>query len=282
VPIDYPAVLDVKEEGKRFSWNERDTMLYALAVGMGSDPLDRNELAFVYEKNLKALPTLATVMAWGAGISPERLGLNRLHTLHGEESVTFHRPIPCAGEVIAASRVAAVYDKNERGAVVERETLLTDAASHELIATITRTAFARTDGGFGGPPQPPGPGGPPMRSPDVVLEFATRRDQALLYRLCGDRNPLHADPDIARAAGFETPLLHGLCTYGICCRAVLQAFCEYEPSRLESHSVRFSAPVFPGDVITVKLWRDGVNVSFEAEVAARKSTVIRSGRSRLQ
>jgi acyl dehydratase len=121
-----------------------------------------------------------------------------------------------------------------------------------------------------------------MRPADVVLEFQTRRDQALLYRLCGDRNPLHADPDIARAAGFETPLLHGLCTYGICCRAVLQAFCEYEPSRLKSHSVRFSAPVFPGDVITVKLWRDGVNVSFEAEVAARKSTVIRSGRSCLQ
>jgi len=118
-----------------------------------------------------------------------------------------------------------------------------------------------------------------MRSPDVVREFQTRRDQALLYRLCGDRNPLHADPDIARAVGFETPLLHGLCTYGICCRAVLQAFCEYEPSRLKSHAVRFSAPVFPGDVITVKLWRDGVNVSFEAEVAARKSTVIRSGRS---
>ena len=131
MPIDYPAVLNVKEEGKRFSWSERETMLYALAVGMGSDPLDRNELAFVYEKSLKALPTLATVVAWGAGISPDRLGLNRLHTLHGEEAVTFHRPIPCSGEVIAASRVAAVYDKGARGAVVERETLLTDPASHE-------------------------------------------------------------------------------------------------------------------------------------------------------
>ena len=283
MPIDYPAVLNVTEEGKFFSWRERDTMLYALAVGMGSDPLDRNELAFVYEKNLKALPTLATVVAWGAGISPDRLGLNRLQTLHGEEAVTFHRTVPCTGDVIAASRVAAVYDKGERGAVVERETRLTDAATNELIATITRTAFARADGGFGGPPQPPGhPVGPPTRSPDVVLEFPTRHDQALLYRLCGDRNPLHADPDIARAAGFETPLLHGLCTYGICCRAVLQAFCEYDPSRLKSHSVRFSAPVLPGDVITVKLWRDGVNVSFEAEVAARKSTVIRSGRSCLQ
>ncbi len=279
MPIDYPAVLDLREDGKRFSWNERDTMLYALAVGMGSDPLDRNELAFVYEKNLKALPTLSAVVAWGAGISPDRLGLNRRQTLHGEEALTLHRPIPCAGEVIAASRVTAVYDKGERGAVVERETRLTDAVSHELIATITRTAFARADGGFGGLPQPPDPHRPPERPADVVLEFPTRRDQALLYRLCGDRNPLHADPDIASAAGFKSPLLHGLCTYGICCRAVIQAFCEYEPSRLKSHAVRFSAPVFPGDVITVKLWKDGANVSFEAEVAARHSTVIRNGRS---
>ena len=279
MPIDYPSVLDLKEQGKRFSWSERDTMLYALAVGMGSDPLDRNELPFVYEKNLKALPTLAAVVAWGAGISPERLGLNRRQTLHGEEAVTLHRPIPCAGDVIAASRVVAVYDKGERGAVVERETCLTDAVSLEPIATITRTAFAKADGGFGGPSQPLSLSGPPARAPDVVLEFPTRRDQALLYRLCGDRNPLHADPDVARAAGFETPLLHGLCTYGICCRAVIQAFCEYEPSRLKSHAVRFSAPVFPGDVLTVKLWKDGEKVSFEAEVTARHATVIRNGRS---
>jgi acyl dehydratase len=281
VPIDYSSVLDLKEEGKRFSWSERDTMLYALAVGMGSDPLDRNELPFVYEKNLKALPTLAAVVAWGAGITAERLGLDRRQTLHGEEAVTLHRPIPCTGEVIAASRVAAVYDKGERGAVIERETCLTDAVSHEPIATITRTAFAKADGGFGGPPQPPSLSGPPARAPDVVLAFPTRRDQALLYRLCGDRNPLHADPDVARAAGFETPLLHGLCTYGICCRAVIQAFCEYEPSRLKSHAVRFSAPVFPGDVLTVKLWKDSENVSFEAEVAARHAMVIRNGRSRV-
>jgi acyl dehydratase len=246
---------------------------------MGADPQDRELLPFVYEKNLKAMPTLATVIAWGASIPADRLGTNRRHTLHGEESLTLHSPLPAAGEVVADSRVRAVYDKGEKGAVIERETVLRDAVSGVLIATIIRTAFARKDGGFGGPVRQSAPHAPPARSPDVVLEFATRPDQALLYRLCGDRNPLHADPDVAIAAGFRTPILHGLCTYGICCRAVLQAFCEFDPARLKSHAVRFSAPVFPGDMVAVKLWKDAGVVSFEADVAARGVTVIKSGRS---
>jgi acyl dehydratase len=280
VAIDYPAVLNLKEEGRRFSWNERDTMLYALAIGMGSDPLNPDELRFVYEKKLRAVPTLSTVVAWGAGISPERLGINRQQTLHGEEALELHRPIGCAGEVIANSRVAAVYDKGDRGAVIEREIVLMDANSGERIATLTRTAFARADGGFGGPAQPPVEAqGPPSRSPDWALEFTTRRDQALLYRLCGDRNPLHADPESARASGFAAPILHGLCTYGICCRAVLQAYCQYDPTRLRRFSVRFSAPVFPGDRIEVRLWKTDGEVAFEARVPERNATVIRNGRA---
>jgi len=279
MPIDYPAVLQLKDQGRRFSWSDRDTMLYALAIGIGANPLNRDELSFVYEKNLKAMPTLATVIAWGASIPAARLGTDRRHTLHGEESLTLHAPLPPAGEVVADSRVRAVYDKGDKGAVIERETVLRDAAGGAPIATIIRTAFARADGGFGGPTQKSVPHAPPQRDPAVVLEFATRPDQALLYRLCGDRNPLHADPDVAAAAGFNAPILHGLCTYGICCRAVLQAFCEFDPARLKSHAVRFSAPVIPGDVITVKLWKDAGVVSFEADVAARGVTVIKSGKS---
>ena len=281
MPIDYPAVLNLREEGRRFSWTERDTMLYALAVGMGRDPLDRDELSFVYERNLKVIPTLAAVVAWGAGIAPERIGLDRRRTLHGEESLTCHRELAASGEVIADSRVLAVYDKGEKGAVVERETVLSDAATGEPVATITRTAFARSDGGFGGPSATPPAPRPPSRDPDVVLEFPTRRDQALLYRLCGDRNPLHADPEVAQAAGFAAPILHGLCTYGICCRAVLQAFCAFEPGRLKSHAVRFSAPVMPGDVIRVSLWNEAGHVSFEADVPARGVAVIKSGAARV-
>jgi acyl dehydratase len=224
---------------------------------------------------------MAAIIAWGAGIPPERIGLNRRTTLHGEEALTLHQPLPVAGEIIADSRVLAVYDKGDKGAVVERETVLKEARSGEPLATLIRTAFARTDGGFGGPSVSRPPPATPTRAPDVVLEFPTRRDQALLYRLCGDRNPLHADPDVAQAAGFTVPILHGLCTYGICCRAVLQAFCGLEPARLQRYAVRFSAPVVPGDVVRVTLWLDAAEVSFEADVPARGVTVIKSGRAGL-
>jgi acyl dehydratase len=280
MPIRYPEILSIEEPGRTFSWSDRDTMLYALAIGMGSDPDNGDELPFVYEKNLKAVPTLATVVAWGANIGAERIGLNRALTVHGEESITWHRPIAAAGSVIASSRVVAAYDKGEKGAVVEREMQLRDVDG-TLLVSLLRTAFARGDGGFGGPSETPPPHQVPSRARDVVLEFATRQDQALLYRLCGDRNPLHADPAAAMAAGFPRPILHGLCTYGICCRAILQAYCGFEPARMKSLSARFSAPVFPGDRIAVRLWRDHDIVSFEATVPARDVTVIKSGRSRI-
>jgi acyl dehydratase len=281
MPIEYPAVLELRESGRRFSWTDRDTILYALAIGMGSDPINPDELKFVYEKHLRAVPTLATVVAWGADVGPDRIGLNRGQTLHGAESLTWHQPMPAAGTVIAESRVVAAYDKGDKGAVIERETLLRDAATDELLVTITRSAFARADGGFGGPSQSPAVHETPRRVPDAVLEFTTRRDQALIYRLCGDRNPLHADPEVAHAAGFSVPILHGLCTYGIGCRALLQTYCGFDPSRLKGYSVRFSAPVLPGDVVTVKLWKDGETVSLEAEVPARGVTVIKNGKSHI-
>jgi acyl dehydratase len=278
--IRYPEVLSIEEPGRTFSWSDRETMLYALAIGMGSDPGNGDELPFVYEENLKAVPTLATVVAWGANIGAERIGLNRALTVHGEESVTWHRPIPATGSVIASTRVVAAYDKGEKGAVVEREMQLRDLDG-TLLVSLLRTAFARGDGGFGGPSETPPPHQVPTRTTDLVLEFATRPEQALLYRLCGDRNPLHADPAVAEAGGFPRPILHGLCTYGICCRAILKAYCGFEPARMKSLSARFSAPVLPGDRIAVRLWKDRDIVSFEATVPARDATVIKSGRSRI-
>jgi acyl dehydratase len=278
--IRYPEVLSIEEPGRSFSWGDRETMLYALAIGMGSDPGNGDELPFVYEKNLKVVPTLATVVAWGANIGPEKIGLNRALTVHGEESITWHRPMPAAGSVIATSRVVAAYDKGEKGAVVEREMQLRDVDG-TLLVSLLRTAFARGDGGFGGPSETPPPHQVPTRAADRVLEFATRPDQALLYRLCGDRNPLHADPAVAKTGGFPRPILHGLCTYGICCRAILQAYCGFEPERMKSLSARFSAPVLPGDRILVRLWKDHDIVSFEATVPARDVTVIKSGRARI-
>lgn len=281
MPIDYPAVLELREDGRRFSWTERDAMLYALAIGMGDDPLDRQELGYVYEDRIRVMPTFAAVAAWGAGIAPDRLGVDRRHTLHGEESLRVHRPLPANGSAIATSRVVAVYDKGEKGAVIERETVLSDPDSGAPLATLTRTAFARADGCFGGPDDTRLQREVPDRMPDAIVDLPTRPGQALLYRLCGDRNPLHADPDVARAVGFEAPILHGLCTYGMACRAVLKAFCNYDPAHIAEFGVRFSAPVMPGETVTVSLWRNGDDVMFEADVRARRAKVLRNGFAKL-
>lgn len=282
MPISYPDILNLTTEGQTYSWRDRETMLYALGVGMGSDPMDAKELPFVYENNLKALPTLATVVAWGAG-PMGKVGLNYLLVVHGEQSVELHRPMPTEADITADSRIKAVYDKGPKGAVVMIETVLKDAKDGGAIATLVSSIFARGDGGFGGPSEgAPEPHPIPSRAPDASVDIPTSPDQALIYRLSGDRNPLHADPGFASAAGFPRPILHGLCTYGITCRAVLTTFADYEPARIKSHAARFSSPVFPGETITVDMWKDGDVVSFEARVKDRGVTVIRNGRSVVQ
>lgn len=279
--ISYPEILQLKAEGQAFAWTDRETMLYALGIGLGADPMNEKELPFVYENGLKAVPTLATVVAWGAGPGVGRMGINFLMVVHGEQAVTFHKPMPTEARIVADSRVLGAWDKGPgKGAVITSETVLKDAASGEKIATLVSSTFARGDGGFGGPSEGQAePHKVPERAPDLSLDFTTQPDQALIYRLSGDRNPLHADPNVAAAAGFPRPILHGLCTYGITCRAVLQAFADYDPTRIKSHQVRFSSPVFPGETITVDLWKDGEVISFEARVKERGVTVIKNGKS---
>lgn len=281
MPIAYPEVLQLETRDQAFSYTERDTMLYALGVGMGADPLNEKELPFVYENGLKALPTQATVIAWGAG-PMGRVGLNYLMVVHGEQSVELHRPLPTEASILADGKVAAVYDKGPKGAVVVMETLIKDARDKSPIATLRSSIFARADGGFGGPSEgAPEPHKIPDRPADARVELSTRPDQALIYRLSGDRNPLHSDPSFARAAGFPRPILHGLCTYGLTCRAVVSAYCDFDPALVRSHAARFSAPVFPGETVIVDLWRDGDVVSFEARVKERDVVVIKGGRSLL-
>jgi acyl dehydratase len=284
MPIEYPEILELKETGTQFEYTDRETMLYAIAVGFGSDPLNETELPFVYEKSLRAVPTLATVVAWGAGVSTERLGVNYKMVLHGEEETLFHRPMPVAAKLKADSGVVQVYDKGEgKGALIIRQTILRDALDDEPIATLNRTILARGDGGCGGVQgSAPAPHPTPERAPDDQIEYTTRPDQAILYRLCGDRNPLHVDPSVGQSVGFERPILHGLCTYGITCRAVLETYCGFDPARIASHAARFSAPVYPGDTIAVDLWRDGDVVSFQASVPERGKTVIKNGKSVLR
>jgi acyl dehydratase len=290
MPIFYPDILDQKTAARTFTYGDKDVMLYALGVGMSHDPMDERELAFTYERNLKVIPTAATVLssamgrpARGADQVEQKPGhrpsqINFLMVVHGEQKVELHKPLPTSGTFTAQGRTVGAFDKGkDKGAVIVNETVWTDEAG-EKVATLTGSTFARGDGGFGGPSEgQPEPHQIPSRKADLSVDISTREDQALLYRLNGDRNPLHSDPESAKRSGFPRPILHGLCTYGITCRAVLQAITGYDPDQILSHQARFSAPVFPGDVITVDLWKDGKNISFEARVAARNATVIKNG-----
>jgi acyl dehydratase len=283
MPIDLQKALALRSEGQEFSYADRDTMLYALGVGMGANPLDRNELPFVYENGLKVMPTQATVIAWGAGRTLET-GINFMMVVHGEQRLTVHKPLPDRATILADWRITDVVDKGAgKGAVLVAETIIRDKASGEKLVTLVSSTFARADGGFGGPAAGgPEPHPTPTRAPDAELALPTRPDQALIYRLSGDRNPLHSDPDFAKAAGFDRPILHGLCSYGITCRAVLQTYCNFDPTLIRGHDVRFSAPVFPGETIVTRMWKDTNIVSFEAGVKERPGvTVIKNGKTTL-
>ncbi|MDR3508884.1 MAG: MaoC/PaaZ C-terminal domain-containing protein [Caulobacteraceae bacterium] len=277
--IAYPDILELKTEGQRFSWTAKDTIIYALGVGLGADPLNDDERAFIYEKDLKPVPSQAGVVAWGANAGTT--GINYLMVVDGERKIVFHKPLPTSGSVVASSRILGAWDKGAgKGAVVVTETDLKDETSGELMLTITGSTFARGDGGFGGPSEgQPEPHVVPTRAPDQSVDIPTAPNQAVIYRLSGDYNPLHIDPDVAKMAGFAKPILHGMCTFGITCRAVLSTYAEWDSSRFKSHQARFSAPVYPGETITVDLWRDGDVISFEARIKDRGVTVIKNGKT---
>ena len=281
--IDYDHLMSLTSEGERFSYGDRETMLYALGVGMGRDPLAAKELPYVYEKDLKTVPTMATVIAWGAGPLRDS-GINYLMVVHGEQKLTLHRPLPAAADIIADSRVVGAWDKGaDKGAVIVTETDIRLVDTDDKLCTLTSTTFARGDGGFGGPTDgAPKPHALPDRAPDQTIEVDTRADQALLYRLSGDRNPLHADPEFATAAGFPAPILHGLCTYGTCCRAILGSAADYDHTAITGFDVRFSSPVFPGETILVDVWKDGPIASFRARLKERDVVVINNGKCTLK
>ena len=280
--INYDHLMSLKSEGQEFSYGDRETMLYALGIGFGRDPLNARELPFVYEKDLVTIPTMSSVIAWGAGPMRES-GINYLMVVHGEQKLTMHKPLPIAADIVADSRVIGAWDKGaNKGAIIVTETAIKEKQSGDALCTMQSTTFARGDGGFGGPTEgAPAPHALPDRDPDQSFDAETTADQALLYRLSGDRNPLHADPDIAKQAGFPAPILHGLCTYGSCCRAIISNMLDYDPAQITGFDVRFSSPVFPGETITVDAWKDGNVISFRARVASRDAVVINNGKCTL-
>jgi len=262
------------------AYTVKDTILYALGLGCGADPGEAGDLKYVYEEGLVALPTMAVVLASpGNWLGSKESTVDYTKVLHGEQYLTLHRPLPPAGTVVGRCRIADLLDKGkDKGAVLYVERQIIDKASGDLIATMTSAAVLRGDGGFGGKSGPqPAPHPLPEGPPAAHVDLKTYPNSALIYRLSGDWNPLHADPKVAAAGGFKTPILHGLCTYGVAGRALVKACCGGDPARLKSIQVRFSAPVYPGETIRTEMWPDGGRVGFRARVLERNVVVLNNG-----
>ena len=282
MPLNAEKLLVLQIPDVEHTYGPKDCMLYALGLGLGQDPLDRDELAFVYEKNLKVLPTFAVMLGYTAyWLRRPEIGVTWEKVVHGEHAMRLHAPLAPQGTVIGRTRILDVVDKGEgRGALVYSQRDIFDKASGRLLVTLNQTTFCRGDGGFGGAKrEAPAPHAIPARAPDGVVDFSTRPEMALIYRLSGDVNALHVDPDFARAAGFPRPILHGLATFGVAGHALLKAACGYDPARLIAMAGRFSAPVYPGETIRTEFWRDGNVLSFRARVAGRDVVAFDHGRA---
>lgn len=280
--IDYGALTSRVFPDIRHRYSARDTMLYALGLGVGADPVNPDDLRYVYEDDLLALPSMATILgAPGFWLKENDCGVDWRMVLHAEQSVEILEPLPAEGEVLARTRVEDILDKGlGRGALMYQRRDLFDAASGRLIAIVRQSNFIRGHGGFGGPEGPLKPVHRlPDRKADAVVVLPVRPDAALLYRLSGDFNPLHADPAVARAAGFDRPVLHGLCTYGMVCRALVRHGCEGRPDRIRLMDCRFTSTVSPGQALKLEIWMDGLEMSFRCAIADTGVVVLDNGRA---
>ncbi|HEY1979980.1 MAG TPA: MaoC/PaaZ C-terminal domain-containing protein [Xanthobacteraceae bacterium] len=278
--IVYDKLMALDVPPREQTYDAKDCMLYALGIGLGQDPMNEDELAFVYEKNLKVLPTMGTVLGGVGFWARERdTGIDWVRLVNGEQGITLHRPLAAEGTLVGRLRIIEVIDKGPgKGALVLSERTVTDKTTGTLVATVTQTTFCRADGGFGGPPrEAPEPHPIPERAPDAVCDLETRPETALIYRLSGDLNPLHADPAVAKAAGFPRPIMHGLGSFGVAGHAVLKIMCGYNPQKLLSFAGRFSAPVFPGETLRTEMWSDGDVVSFRSRVIGRDVIAVNNG-----
>ncbi len=279
-------VLQSYEIGSRdHDFKPADAILYALGLGYGSDPLDEGQLQFVYEGGLKAVPSMCNTIAHpGFWIDQPELGIDFVKVLHAEQAFVIHSTIPPQGRMRADYAVVSVEDKGaDKGAMMRMEKKLSDRDTGELFATVTQTLFLRGDGGQGGFGKIPAAApAVPERTPELVSEIATLPQSALIYRLSGDLNPLHASPAIARKAGFDRPILHGQCTMGIAARAIIEQVCEQRPERLKFMSVRFSRPVYPGETIRTEMFRDGATVSFRCRAVERDLVVLDRGQASVE
>ncbi|MDG3011660.1 3-alpha,7-alpha,12-alpha-trihydroxy-5-beta-cholest-24-enoyl-CoA hydratase [Rhodococcus sp. D2-41] len=275
MPIDLKAALSAEPTVREANWTERDVLLYHLGLGAGVDALDPAELGWVYEKGLKVLPTFAMVAGQGVsagelrapGMNMPGIDIDLRKILHAGQSLTLHAPIPASGSAQISSRVAHVWDKG-KAAVIVLEQSAADRDGKSLWTTAMQI-WARGEGGFGGEAGPEMGGAIPDRAADTVLVSATDARQALLYRLSGDMNPLHADPEFAKMAGFERPILHGLASFGVVCKAVVDGLLGGDPTRVRDYSVRFAGSIYPGETIETSVWQDGNRLTLQATCPQR-------------
>ena len=283
--MDLNALINRKFPTNSFDYDAKDTILYALGVGAGADPFDPAQLPFVYEERLRAIPSQASVIAYpGAWMTEPELGINYLKVLHGEQGIIFDRPLQPVARVRGEYEVLGVDDKGpEKGAVIFFEKRIIDDSDNGLICRVRSTYFLRANGGcgkWGNVLQTPS--ALPGRAPDKIVEIPTIPRQALIYRLSGDYNPVHADPEVATKAGFDRPILHGLCSYGIACFAIVQELCDNDPDRLAELFTRFSKPVFPGETIRIELFEESDAWRFRARVTERNEVVLDRGLARFR
>ncbi|GKQ34141.1 MaoC/PaaZ C-terminal domain-containing protein [Streptomyces sp. A012304] len=268
MPIDAAKALAAEPRTGEITWDRKDVLLYHLGVGAGRPATDPDELRYTLESRLHVLPSFATVAGAGSpgvisGLSMPGVDVDLAHVLHGGQSLTLHRPLPAEGTATATGRIAAVYDKGKAAVLVMR-TEVTDTEGP--LWTNDAQIFVRGEGGWGGDRGPSTRLDPPAGAPATTVERHVREDQALLYRLSGDWNPLHADPDFAKRAGFERPILHGLCTYGITLKAVVDTLLGGDVSRVHRYATRFAGVVYPGETLRIRMWPGdgGVRVAVSA------------------
>lgn len=272
------------------SYDEAFSMSYALAIGIGDNPLDAGQLSYVAEggcSDLRAFPTIAVVLGYpGAWMADPRTGLDYGKIVHGEEYVVFHDTILPKGRVISRHKVSSIVDKGDgKGAIIVYDKDIYDSDTMRKLATVTHTTFARGDGGFSQTPVAPSKQRPsPAELPQFERSWITRTlpQQALLYRLCADRNPLHSDPGTALRAGFERPILHGLCTYGIAAHGIVAQWCDYDAAQLETFGCRFASPVIPGDTLVVRSTRLNTTINFDVWNMTRERVALSAGRACLR
>lgn len=279
MPINQDALLGWKSQPITQAYTKKDVMFYALSLGVCEDPLNLNDLKFTYEKDLNVFPTMPVVMGSpGPWFQNPDFGINGRMMVHAEQGLKLLKPMPVEGKIRAITECVNIIDKGEgKGAMVYMDRTIYDDATGEKLAIVTGMAFARADGGFGGKTGPiPTPQEIPTRDADLVVDMKTLPQAALFYRLNGDMNPLHSDPEFAQSAKFPRPILHGLATYGLAARCIISNYGEFNEI-----NARFSAPTFPGETVTIEFWKDGNEITFRASVNERGAVVLNNGYAKL-